>query len=105
MRPFLVAPVATSDGFDGLDGDASFPADGNQLPEISGIAFILHQRVVARHQNAVKAKVAQMEAELSAKMTQFGVEKKEVEQVAILKAELTKKGLKLQTILKLAKEF
>ena len=58
-----------------------------------------------KYQDEVKAKEARLEKELLAKMKQLEVEKKEVEQVAILKAELTKKGLKLQTILKLAKEF
>ncbi len=58
-----------------------------------------------KYQDEVKAKEAWLEKELLAKMKQLEVEKKEVEQVAILKAELTKKGLKLQTILKLAKEF
>jgi len=38
-------------------------------------------------------------------MKQLEVEKKEVEEVAALKAELTKKGLNLETLLKLAKEF
>jgi len=33
------------------------------------------------------------------------VAKKEMEEVAALKAELTKKGLNLKTVLKLAKEF
>ncbi len=56
-----------------------------------------------KYQDEVKAKEAWLEKELLAKMKQLEVEKKEVEQVAILKAELTKKGLKLQTILKLAK--
>jgi predicted transcriptional regulator len=58
-----------------------------------------------KYQNEVKAKEAQLEKELSAKMKQLGVEKKEVEEVAVLKAELTKRGLTLPTLLKLAKEF
>jgi septal ring factor EnvC (AmiA/AmiB activator) len=58
-----------------------------------------------KYQNEVKAKKAQMDKELSARMKQSGVEKKEVEEVASLKAELIKKGLNLPTVLKLAKEF
>lgn len=38
-------------------------------------------------------------------MEQLAVEEKEVKEVATLKAELTKNGLNLQTVLKLAKEF
>jgi hypothetical protein len=38
-------------------------------------------------------------------MKKLEVEKKEVEEAAALKTELTKKGLDLQTVLKLAKEF
>ena len=40
-----------------------------------------------------------------AKMKQLEVAKKEVEEVAALKAELTQKGLNLETVLKVAKEF
>jgi len=39
------------------------------------------------------------------KMKQLKVEKKEVEEVAALKADLTKKGVNLETVLKLVKEF
>ena len=58
-----------------------------------------------KYQNEVKAKVTQLEKELLSKMKQLEVEKKEVEEVAALKAEITKKGLNLNTLLKLAKEF
>ena len=58
-----------------------------------------------KYQNEVKAKAAQMEQELISKMKQLEVEKKEVEEVAVLKAELTKKGLNLKTVLNLIKEF
>jgi len=58
-----------------------------------------------KYQGEVKAKEAQLEKELSAKMKQLEVEKKEMEEVAILKAKLTKKGLNLKTVLELAKEF
>jgi len=63
------------------------------------------EEYLKKYQNEVKAKVAQLEKELLAKMKQLEVEKKEVEEVAALKAELTKKGLNLETLLKLAKEF
>ncbi len=58
-----------------------------------------------KYQNEVKVKVVQLEKELLTKMKQLEVEKKEVEEVAALKAELAKKGLNLKTVLKLAKEF
>lgn len=63
------------------------------------------EEYLKKYQNEVKAKEAQLEKELLVKMKQMEVEKKEVEEVAALKAELTKKGLNLQTLLKLAKEF
>jgi len=63
------------------------------------------EEYLEKYQNEVKAKVAQLEKELSAEMTQFGVDKKEVEAVAILKVELAKKGLDLETVLKLGEEF
>jgi len=63
------------------------------------------EEYLKKYQNEVKAKEAQLEKELLAKMKQMEVEKKEVEEVAALKAELIKKGLNLQTLLKLAKEF
>jgi hypothetical protein len=56
-------------------------------------------------QDEVKAKEAQLEKELLSKMKHLEVEKKEVEEVAALKAELTKKGLNLKTVLSLVKEF
>jgi len=58
-----------------------------------------------KYQNEVKVKEVQLDKELLSKMKQLEVEKKEVEEVAALKAELTKNGLDLQTVLKLAKEF
>jgi len=63
------------------------------------------EEYLKKYQNEVKVKVTQLEKELLAKMKQMAVEKKEVEEVAALKAELTKKGLDIQTILKLATEF
>ena len=57
------------------------------------------------YQNEVKAKEARLEKELLAKMKQLEVEKKEVEELAVLKSKLVKNGLNLQTLLKLAKEF
>jgi len=58
-----------------------------------------------KRRNEVKAKEAQLEKELSAKMKQLEVHKKEMEEVALLKSALTQKGLNLDTLLKLAKEF
>ncbi len=58
-----------------------------------------------KYQDEVKAKEDQLEKELLVKMKQLEVEKKEVEDVAALKVEIVKKGLNLQTLLKLAKEF
>lgn len=63
------------------------------------------EEYLKKYQNEVKAKEAQLEKELAAKMKQLEVEKKEVEEVAALKDGLTKKGLNLQTVLKLVKEF
>ncbi len=63
------------------------------------------EEYLEKYQNEVKAKEAQLEKELLAKMKHLEVAKKEVEEVAALKAELTKKGLNLKTVLKLAKEF
>ncbi len=65
----------------------------------------VQEEYLKKYQNEVKAKKAQLEKELLSKMKQLEVEKKEVEEVALLKAELSKKGLDLQTVLKLAKEF
>ncbi|MFC1874391.1 hypothetical protein ACFLYX_03720, partial [Chloroflexota bacterium] len=58
-----------------------------------------------KYRNEVKAKEAQLDKELLVKMKQLEVAKKEVEEVAALKTELTKKGLDLETILKVAREF
>ncbi len=49
--------------------------------------------------------IREREAKLSTKMKQLNVKEIEVNEVAMLKAELTKKGLKLQTLLNLAKEI
>ena len=63
------------------------------------------EEYLEKYQSEVKAKEAQLEKELLAKMKHLEVTKKEVEEVAALKAELTKKGLTLKTVLKLANEF
>jgi len=63
------------------------------------------EEYLKKYQSEVKVKKAQLEKDLSVKMKQLEVEKKEVEEVAALKAELTKKGLNLETVLKVAKEF
>jgi hypothetical protein len=67
--------------------------------------LVSREEYLKKYQNEVKAREAQLEKELLAKMKQLEMEKKEVEEVAVLKDELTKKGLNLQTLLKLAKEF
>jgi predicted transcriptional regulator/uncharacterized protein YfkK (UPF0435 family) len=58
-----------------------------------------------KYENLVKVKESQLEKELSSKMEQLGVGKKEAEEVAALKTELIKKGMTLQSLLKLGKEF
>lgn len=68
-------------------------------------ALINQEEHLKKYQNEVKAKEAQLEKELLSKMKQLEVEKKEVEEVAALKAELSKKGLNLKTVLSLVKEF
>jgi predicted transcriptional regulator len=57
------------------------------------------------YQGEVKFKESQMEKELSEKMKQMGITGREVEEVAALKAELIKKNLSIETVMKLAKEF
>jgi len=63
------------------------------------------EKHLEKYRNEVKAKEVQLEQELLAKMKHQEVEKKEVEEATALKTELTKKGLNLKTVLKLAKEF
>ena len=63
------------------------------------------EEYLKKYHNEVKAKEAQLEEELLAKIKQLEVAKKEVEEVAALKADLTQKGLNLETVLKVAKEF
>jgi len=58
-----------------------------------------------KYQDEVKAKVTQLEKELKSKMKQVEVEKKEIEDVAALKAEFIEKGLDLTTLINLVKEF
>jgi hypothetical protein len=53
----------------------------------------------------IKAEAARMEQELAAKMNQFGVMKKEVEDAAALKTEIAKSKLTLSSLIKLAKEY
>jgi len=52
-----------------------------------------------------KAKEAKLEQEFGIKMKKLSVQCKEVEEVAKLKAELSKQALDLPTLIKLAKEF
>jgi len=63
------------------------------------------QEHLEKRKDEVKAEEAQLDKELLAKMKQVEVEKTEVEEAAALKTELTKRGLNLKTVLKLAKEF
>lgn len=63
------------------------------------------EEYLKKYQDEVKAKKAQLENELLSKMKQLEIEKKEVEEVVALKAELAKKGITLQSLLKLGKEF
>ena len=63
------------------------------------------EEYLEKYQNEVKAKEDQLKKELLAKMKQLEVEKNEVEDVAVLKAELTKKGLSLKTVVNIVREF
>jgi len=63
------------------------------------------EEYLKKYQHEVKAKKSQLEKELSARMKQLEVDKKEVEEAATLKAECIKKGINIKTLLKLAKEF
>ncbi len=56
-------------------------------------------------QKEAKAKEAKLEQEFGIKIKKLNVQYKEVEEVAKLKNELSKQGLDLPTLLKLAKEF
>ena len=60
---------------------------------------------VVQLQKEAKAKEAKLEQEFGIKMKKLNVQDKEVEAVAKLKTELSKQGLDLPTLLKLAKEF
>jgi hypothetical protein len=63
------------------------------------------EKYLDKCQNEVKAKEAQFERELLAKMKQLGVEKKEVKEVAQLKNTLGREGLDIATLVQLAEEF
>ncbi len=60
---------------------------------------------VVQLQKEAKAKEAKLEQEFGIKTNKLNVQYKEVEEVAKLKNELSKQGLDLPTLLKLAKEF
>jgi len=60
---------------------------------------------VVQLQKEAKAKEAKLEQEFGIKMNKLNVQYKEVEAVAKLKTELSKQGLDLPTLLKLAKEL
>jgi len=62
-------------------------------------------RVLSQSREEAEKVISEREAKLSTKMKQLNVKEIEANEVAALKAELTKKGLNLQTLLKLAKEF
>jgi predicted O-linked N-acetylglucosamine transferase (SPINDLY family) len=63
------------------------------------------EEYLKKRENEVKAQEAQLEKELSAKIKQLEVDKKEVDEVAILKADLAKKNLSIETVIKVAEEF
>jgi hypothetical protein len=63
------------------------------------------EKHLEEYKNEVKAKAVQLDKELLVKMKQVKVAKKEAEDIAALKADLAKKGLNLETVLRLAKEF
>ena len=58
-----------------------------------------------KYQEYVKNEVDQLEKKLSAKMAKFNVHNMDIEVVENLKKELSKQGLDIPTLLKLAKEF
>ncbi|MFC1593122.1 hypothetical protein ACFL4C_03820 [Candidatus Omnitrophota bacterium] len=62
-------------------------------------------RVLSQSRKEAEKVIRERKAKLSTKMKQLNVKEIEANEVAALKAELTKKGLNLHTILKLAKEF
>lgn len=63
------------------------------------------EEYLEQYKEVVKARVTELEKELSAKMKQMGVKKNEVEEIAALKKYLVEKGLNLQKLLNLGKEF
>jgi len=60
---------------------------------------------LVRLQNEANTRRVSLDQELTMKMNQAKVREKEIEEVAILKKELDKKRLNLQTLIKLAEEF
>jgi len=120
-----LAQIETQTGREYHQVISSFETALNQLPQLeekitgakaelkfTNEGLVINKQELAgqeeyleKYQNEVKAKEAQLEKELLARMKQLEVAKKEMEEVAALKAELTKKGLNLKTVLKLAKEF
>jgi hypothetical protein len=67
--------------------------------------FSTREKQFEEYNTKYKSEEAKLEKELSAKMQQSKVNMMEAEEVADLKAQLSKKGLNLETVLKLAKEF
>ena len=63
------------------------------------------EKHLEEYKGEVKSKISQMENELLEKMKHMEVTFKEVEEVAALKAELTKKKLAIETVMKVAEEF
>jgi len=67
--------------------------------------FSIQEKLFEEYKIQYKSEEAKLGKELSTKMQQLKVNMKEVEEVAELKSQLFKKGLNLETALKLAKEF
>jgi hypothetical protein len=67
--------------------------------------FVVLEEHLKKYENSVKAKEIQLQKELQAKMKQLSIEKKVVEEAAAVKIELSKKGLTMETIVALAKEY
>jgi hypothetical protein len=63
------------------------------------------EKYLKKYRNEVKAKAAQLQKELSAKMKQLAVDREEVEEVAQLKNSLGEEGLDIATLVQLTKEF
>ena len=63
------------------------------------------EQEIAQFEQEAKNKGEELKNNLEAKMKQFSVTKKEIEDISALKAQLQKTGLDIPTLIKLAKEF